>query len=154
MTEDDIHAFPQQRAAVPPAAPAPRGAVWPWVLLILVVLTALLAASGASVLMALLQHAGDGVDITINGERWDGLGSAGEHPGLAFVGIAAGLLAVLVVVPLAVLVSLLAAALGIGVALLALLAVTAVALSPLWLIVLLLWLVLRRPRPATATMRE
>ena len=64
-----------------------------------------------------------------------------------------GLAVALVAVPCAVLLSLLAAALGIGVALLAVLAVAAVALSPLWLIGLLLWLLLRRRPPAAATMR-
>ena len=155
MTDDDIHAFPSERttASMPPAR-APRRSLWPWVLLGLFVLMLLLAASGASLLLALADGAREGVNITIDGERWGPLDLGEEHWPLAFAGVALALMVVLVAVPCTVLLALLAAALGIGVAALALLTVAAVALSPLWLVALVLWLMLRRRPRAAATMQQ
>lgn len=153
MTDDDIHAFPQERAAAPAgrARGTPRS-LWPWVLLGLFVLMLLLAASGASLLLALADGLREGVSITIDGERWGSFDLGEEHWPLAFAGVAVALMVALVAVPFTVLLALLATALGVGVALLSLLAVAAVALSPLWLAVLVLWLIFRR-RPPAATMR-
>jgi len=53
-----------------------------------------------------------------------------------------------------VLLALLAGALGVGVAVLSLLAMAVVALAPLWLAGLVLWLILRRRPAAAATMRR
>ena len=147
MTGDGVH-----DAAVA-SAPATGRRLWPWLLLGLLVLTLLLAASGASLLMALADGARDGVNITIDGERWGHFELADEHGALAFAGVMTALTVALVAVPLALLLALLVAALGFGVALLALAAVAAVMLSPLWLVVLALWLILRRRPPAAATMR-
>jgi len=151
MTDDDIHAFPRKRAAAPAsrARETPRS-LWPWVLLGLFVLM-LLAASGASLLLALADGMREGVSVTIDGERWGHFDLGEEHWTLAFAGVAVALMVALVVVPFTLLLALLAAALGVGVAVLSLLAVAAVALSPLWLLVLMLWLIFRR-RPPAATM--
>ncbi len=154
MNPDDSHAYTGERGAMPAAAAhAPRRAVWPWVLLALFVLALLLAASGASLLLALADGAREGINITIDGERWGHFELARESWPLAFAGLALALLLVMVVVPCAVLLALVAAAVGIGVALLAVLVVAAVALSPLWLLGLALWLILRRRPAAAATMR-
>lgn len=151
MTDDDIHAFASPRSAQPSAPVAgARRARRPWVLLGVLMLLLLVAASGAAVLLALAEGMGGGVTITVDGERWGPFHPAAELWTLAFVGAGAALLVVLVVVPLSAVVSLLGAVLGLGVALLALLAVTAVLLSPLWLVALVLWLMLRR-RPRAAT---
>jgi len=153
MMDDDIHAFPRGRAQSPtlPAAASRRG-LWPWVLLGLLVLM-LLAASGASLLLALAEGAREAINITIDGERWGHFDLDEEHWPLALAGVALALMVALVAVPLTVLLALLAAALGIGVALLALLTVAAVALAPLWLAGLVLWLIMRRRPAAAATMR-
>ena len=154
MTRDDSPVHALEHPALPAgAAPAPRRRVWPWVLLGLFVLALLLAASGASLLLALADGAREGVNVTIDGERWGGFDPDRESWPLAFAGVAGVLLGVMVVVPCAVLLGLVAAAVGIGAALLALLLAAAVALSPLWLPLLVLWLMLRRRPPAAATMR-
>jgi len=151
---DDSHAFAERDTMPAAAARAPRRAVWPWVLLALFVLALLLAAAGASLLLALADGAREGVSVTIDGEHWRHFELDRESWLLAFAGVALALLVMMVAVPCAVLLALAAAALGIGAALLALLVVTAVALSPLWLAGLALWLILRRRPPAAATMRE
>ncbi|MDP1648801.1 MAG: hypothetical protein Q8M01_11460 [Rubrivivax sp.] len=154
MNTDDSHAFAGERRRKPAAtAHAPRRAVWPWVLLALFVLALLLAASGAALLLALADGAREGVNVTIDGERWGHFELDRASWPLAFAGVALALLVMMVVVPCAVLLALVAAAVGIGVALLALLVVAAVALSPLWLIVLVLWLILRRRPRGAATMQ-
>lgn len=148
MTGEDVHAFANLRNPQPAARRLRR----PWVWLGVIVLLMLVAASGAAVLLALAEGMG-GVTITIDGERWGPFHPAEEARTLAFAGAGAALLVVLVVLPLAAVVSLLGALLGFGVSLLALLVVAAVALSPLWLVALVLWLVLRRRPRAAATMR-
>ncbi|HSM23167.1 MAG TPA: hypothetical protein VK876_13285 [Rubrivivax sp.] len=154
MKEDDIPGFASQRGPQPtaPRAVARRGRR-PWLLLGVLVLLLLVAASGAAVLLALAEGMGGGLTITIDGERWGPFHPTAELWTLAFVGAGAAVLVVLVVVPLSAVVSLLGAALGLGVALLALLAVAAVLLSPLWLMALVLWLMLRRRPRAAATMQ-
>ena len=94
---------------------------------------------------------GDG-PVWINGQGLPAFLQA--HWGLLLLGLTLALAAVFavvtVVVPLAVLLGLLAAVLGVGVALLAVAGATAAVLSPLWVPALLLWLLLRRRRPAPA----
>ena len=94
---------------------------------------------------------GDG-PVWINGQGLPAFLQA--HWGLLLLGLTLALAAVFavvtVVVPLAVLLGLLAAVLGVGVALLAVAGAAAAVLSPLWLPALLLWLLLRRRRPASA----
>lgn len=87
-----------------------------------------------------------------------GLGLEEADPARLLLVVAAVALAVVValfvvsvVVPLAVGLGLLAALVGIGLALLAVLAVGALVLSPVWGVLLLLWLALR-PRRAATTM--
>ena len=153
ITADDIHAFPAAAETPGPPQPPRRRAVWPWVLLGLLTLVLSAAMVGTAALITLAESAGEGVQVTINGERWDGISLEPGHWPLAFAGIVTTLLVVLVAVPCTVLLALASAALGVGIALLAVLAVAAVALSPLWLPVLLLWLLLRRRDPPAATMR-
>lgn len=160
MTDDDIYAFHPPPHASPAAArrPAGRRRSWPWLLLAVLVLLALAAAIAAVAVtagIALSESARQGWVITVNGERWTP-GDFGfdlhSAPELLAVGAAlmVAVLALLVVVPLSVLLALSAAAVGVGIALLAAAAVVVVALSPLWLVVALVWLVLRPRRPATA----
>ncbi len=152
MTDEDIHAF----QPVPPAPPARRRRHWPWLLAGLVLLGALAAAAMATAWLGLSDAAQHGLHVQIDGDDWNSAFADGDrlqaHWGLALAGVILALTAVFVVVtvvvPTAVLLALLAAALGIGVVLLAVLAVAAVVLSPLWALALLLWLALRPRRIA------
>ena len=112
-----------------------------WLLLAGAVLSALLLA-------AALQWGErvDGTSVVINGEQL----SASLHAGhwlLALGGLLLALMVVLLVLPFALIVPLLCAALGITVALFAVLGVAALLLSPL---LLLVWLVWRLPRGPSA----
>ena len=71
-----------------------------------------------------------------------------EHWLAASAVLLLALLVVLVIVPLAVAFGLLTAMLSVGGVALAVLLVLAMLLSPLWLLVLLAWWLLRKPRPA------
>jgi hypothetical protein len=139
---DDLGASGPLRSA----GPASPRALWPWLLLGLTVLLVLLAAGATVELVQWLRQAHDGWELVIDGERIVRHDLGAGQVLLVLGGVLLAALIVLLVVPLAVGVGLLGAALGVGVALLALLAVAALALSPLWLPVLLLWLVLRRTR--------
>ncbi len=129
--------------------------VWPWVLGGLLLLCLLALGSGLAWVME-TGHLGpgfhDGVHISLNGEDWTSDGPVtvlAVLTGLLAGGAAlmVGLLAVLVVVPLGLALALLGVALGIAAALFSLLAVAGAMLLPLWLPLLLLWLLLRR-KPA------
>ena len=172
MNDADIRAFNPQpaRPAVAPAAlpAAQRRRLWPWLLgaLALLLLSLLVMTAGLGwALVSLLDEARESVQVFSNGEPWDATGSdlagvLGMATALvALLGVGGTLLAafvavlmvVLIVVPLVLVCVLLAVGLGLGGALLAAAVVAAVALSPLWLLGLLLWLLLRRapqPRPA------
>jgi hypothetical protein len=157
MTDEDIYAFRPVPEGAPPPGPAPAARtprrVWPWVVGLMALLALAFAGAAMVALLALGDAAHHGLHITLNGDAWDPAVVDADHWGLALLGVAGAMLAVLVVVPLALLLGLLSAALGIGIALLVVLLVAAVVLSPLWVLVLLLWLLLR-PRPApAATMR-
>ena len=71
-----------------------------------------------------------------------------EHWLAASAVLLLALLVVLVIVPLAVAFGLLTAMLSVGGVALAVLLVLAMLLSPLWLLVVLAWWLLRKPRPA------
>ncbi|MDE2080686.1 MAG: hypothetical protein KGI90_04975 [Burkholderiales bacterium] len=178
MTDDDIRAF-RPAAAAGARPPARRRRWWPWLLAGLLVTGLALAALTAQALLGLARHDGAGLHVQIGSAdwgdwadwgRWGSAGGAGDggpvvidglplppevqaHGGLLLLGLPLALAAVFtvlaVVVPLAVLLGLLAAVVGVGVALLATAGVAALLLAPLWLPALLLWLLLRR-RPAVA----
>ena len=151
MTDEDIYAFRPVPGTTPESRPRRR--VWPWALAAMVLVLLLMAAAGTSALMALSDATRDGFHVVIDGDEWRPTVLATDHWGLALLGVAAAIFAVLLIVPVAVLLALTCAGLGIGVALLAVLVAAAVALSPLWLVALLLWLLLRRkPSAHKATM--
>ncbi|MBI5717946.1 MAG: hypothetical protein HZC37_09705 [Burkholderiales bacterium] len=162
ITDDDIHAFAPADAR-PTAAAADHGARtrdnprdnprgrrwWPWVLLALAALFVAGVVGGVLVLGQTLDQALGGLDIRVDGEHVLTV-PRGEA---AWWAVAAGVLAgmvVLVVVPLSLLLVLLIAALVLAAALVVMLAVGALALSPLWVIALLIWLALREPRARQA----
>jgi hypothetical protein len=153
IADEDIYAFSPLPQIPPPPAPRPRRR-WPWVLLVCVLAISLLALVGA---LNLLDHLGsvhDGMGVTINGEDWDPFFVGPEHAVIALLAATAGLFVLLLVLPMVVLlvlvVATLAVALAVGSALLVMLVVAAVALSPLWLLGLLIWLLLRKPGGRTA----
>jgi hypothetical protein len=116
------------------------------VLLAFVLLTVLVFAGVATLWWLAPFSWQESVHITIDGHRWSlpdwhwghGLGGA--------AGVALALLIVLVVVPIALLLGVLGAALGIVLGLLGLLLGLAVVLSPLLVVGLLVWLVMRDRR--------
>jgi len=114
-----------------------------WLLLAGAVLSALLVA-------AVLQWGdlGDGASFVINGEQLSFNDMHGGHWLLAIGGVLLAMVVVLLVVPFAVIVPLLCAALGIAVALFAVLGVAALLLSPLLLLVWLVWRLARGPSAA------
>jgi hypothetical protein len=150
MTDQDIHAFGPPLAA---AAPRHRRRLWPWLLGAALIVLVLVAAAASALLMAVADGVGQDISVVINGERWNPVAFSFGQAWAGLLGLGLGLcalmLVLLVVLPSAVLLGLLAAALGLGIALLAVALVAAVALSPLWLTVWLLWLLLRRTPPAT-----
>jgi hypothetical protein len=148
--------FSAHRAAAADLAPLARSRrrprLWPWLLGGLMLLLAALA--GTAALLTVGREALEGAVIHINGQRWDASALDVDRLGWGVFGITAGLvgagLVVLLVVPLSVALGLAAAALGVGSALLVVLGVAALLLSPLWLALLLLWMLLRRARPGAA----
>jgi hypothetical protein len=136
-----------------PAAPGWRRGprLWPWALLLVALATLLLAAALVAELNDLLRAgAPGGWQLVVDGER---ISSHQFDAGDVLVAVALALgvgVLLLLIVPLAVGVALLATALGLGVAMLAVLGVVAVVLSPIWLVVAVLWFALRR-RPAPAS---
>lgn len=145
----------QPAAATPQAERAaawrhgPR--LWPWALLAVALATLLLAAALVAELNDMLRaSAPGGWRLVVDGEH---VFNHDFEAGDVLVAIAVALLVgvlLLLIVPLAVGAALLTAVLGLGVALLAVLGVVAVALSPIWLVVGVLWFALRR-RPAPAS---
>jgi len=131
-----------------PAKPTFR--LWPWLLGGLLLVLLMVALAGTAAILTVGREALEGAVIHINGQRWDAGALDVDRLGWGVFGIIAGLLLagllVTLVVTLSVTLGLAAAAMGVGLALLAVLAVAAVVLSPLWLVLLLLWVLLRRPR--------
>jgi hypothetical protein len=153
VNDEAIYAFnPMPEAAAPLKPPAPpKRRWWPWVLGGLALLSLLLVIGGAITLASLLSSAHDGVHVTVDGDEWapgllEGFGGLMALMGVG-IGLVVALLCVLLVVPLTLLLVALGLALGLGGAVLAVLLVAGVVLSPLWLLLLILWLVLRRPAP-------
>ena len=111
-----------------------------WLLLAGAVLSAVLIA-------AVVQWAAplDGATLNINGEQFTLTQLQGGEWLLALGGVLLAMLVVLLVVPFAVIVPLLCAALGIAVALFVVLGVTALLLSPLLLVVWIVWRLARGP---------
>lgn len=158
VNNDDIRAFGSGPATAPaPTAPR-RRARWPWVLgAALLLLMVLLAVGAVAAWAALSGVVHEGVSIVVDGHRWDDL--LPEHAWAAVVSlgltgallIGALLLCVGLVVPLLLALVLLIVGLVIAVALSAVGVALGLALSPLWLPLLLLWLLLRPSRPALAS---
>jgi hypothetical protein len=90
----------------------------------------------------------DGATFVINGEQLSFTDMHLGHGLLALGGILLALVVVLLVVPFAVIVPLLCAALGIAVVLFAVLGVAALLLSPLLLLVWIVWRLARGPSAA------
>ena len=108
------------------------------------------AVLSALLIVAVLQFGElvDGASFTINGEDLSFNGMHGGHWLLALGGILLAMIVVLLVVPFAVIVPLLCAALGIAIALFAVLGVAALLLSPLLLLVWIVWRLARSPSAA------
>ena len=115
----------------------------------------------------MIESAREAVQITINGQPWSGPPGEREWGVVGLIGVAAALLLLFVALPVLLILVLLAVALAVALAVgLALVAVVgavmlaagmvllaaALVLSPLWGSLLLLWWLLRRPRPAAAPM--
>ena len=113
---------------------------------------AALAVAGVAALAHGMQGVLDGATVTVNGERWLGDGPSAAHVVAAMVGLLVAGAVLVTLVPLVLALAFGAVALAVGMALVPLLLVMLVALSPLWLPVLVLWLALRRPRRPATTM--
>ena len=111
-----------------------------WLLLAGAVLSALLIA-------AVVQWAAplDGATLSINGEQFTLTQLQGGEWLLALGGVLLAMVVVLLVVPFAVIVPLLCAALGVAVALFVVLGAVALLLSPLLLVVWIVWRLARGP---------
>ena len=146
--------------AVHPPATARRAPLGRWLTLGLLAFLALAVLATTLVLLGLLDGAREGLTFVVDGEPWH-LGSDGswDIDGGTVLGAMVGGLAIVTVlatvVPLALLVvllsvggALLAAALAVAGSLAVVLLILALVLSPLWGLLLLLWLLLRKPRSA------
>jgi hypothetical protein len=122
---------------------------WRWFLLIVLLCLLALFGSLALLMQSLVQWAGDGVHVSVNGEAVP-IGLSVFSALQAAFGLLVAVLVVLCVVPLAVVCALGAVALAAGGVLLALLLVAGLLLSPLLLLGALLWWALRPPRPRPA----
>ena len=129
------------------AAGAHRRRVWPWLVLAALVVVVASVVAGTLVLGAALGQlpgpALGSLDIHIDGERLLSIPRSEAAWWAVGAAVLAALL-IIVIVPLVVLLALLLTALAMGAAAVVTLVVAAVALSPLWAVALLLWLVLRR----------
>ena len=148
----------------PPGAQPRRNG--PWLLLALsalvLLLVILLIWAGASTLIGMLDGARDGWHVSVNGHPLSTLHADTELGALGALGVTPAVLMLLlmllvVVLPVLLMLVLLAVALAVGLALLsavgavvlaacAVLLLVALVTSPVWGLLLLLWLLLRRPR--------
>ena len=138
-----------------------RRARWPWVLAGVLLLTTLLLGIGTmaawTAWIAVSEFASEGISIVVDGQRWDGLHPEQVLAALAGLGLAGALGAgallfcLGLVVPLALALVLLAVGLVIAAALAAVGLALGLALLPLWLPLLLLWLLLRPSRSTLAS---
>ena len=126
--------------------------------LLLALLLGVAALALLGLLAAALLHGphGEGLNLRIAGERWSPDGGV-VHGTMSLVWLVGLLVVVLIGVPLVVLGALLSAVLSVvlsvGGLLLALALVLGIALSPLIVLVALLWWLLRPRRPPSPTMR-
>ena len=158
IDDDDIHAFGPRLDAANARSPHGSGVSgqpsrrwWVLALIGLLALTVLAAGIASALLLEGLRHAQGGWEVLIDGQRVLPADLDGGDGLLLLGAVLAVLLTGLVVLPLTVGMALLAAALGVGVALIAIVALAAAALAPLWLPAWLLWLLLRRgPKAGTA----
>ena len=164
MTADDIHAFGPPPAVAPAAtgAAAATGAKplrwWLWVGLAAGVLMVLAVLIGAALLAELVDASGGGFLLNFDGDSLPWVHRDAERSAWAVLAVGAALLLMVVVVPLVLLLAAGAVTLALGIAgvaiagslvagMVAVLVVMALALSPLWGVVLLLWWLLRRRAP-------
>jgi hypothetical protein len=131
-------------------ATSPRR-MWPWVLLALAVLFVAAVVAGVLLLGDTLDQLLGGLDVHVDGERLLTL-PRGEAAWWAVGAAVLAAMVVLVVVPLTLLLALTLTALVLVAALVLTLAAGALALSPLWVLALLLWLALRKPRLAAGSL--
>ena len=115
-----------------------------WLLLAGAVMSALLIAAAVQWAPPL-----DGATLDIDGEQFTLTQLQGGEWLLALGGVLLAMVVVLLVVPVAVIVPLLCAALGIAVALFAVVGVAALLLSPLLLLVWIVWRLARGPASPT-----
>ena len=115
-----------------------------WLLLAGAVMSALLIAAAVQWAPPL-----DGATLDIDGEQFTLTQLQGGEWLLALGGVLLAMVVVLLVVPVAVIVPLLCAALGIAVALFAVVGVAALLLSPLLLLVWVVWRLARGPASPT-----
>ena len=167
MQDEAIHAFTPLPAT--PAAPADPAAsqgrarrrLWPWLLGFFLFLC-LVAVMTSLTFLGLMDEAREGLNIVVDGESFRVTGPPGWEFGLgSILAGAVAVMVVLLVVSLVLLAGLLCIVLAVGLGVLAgavalaaalacVLAVLVLALSPLWGLGLVLWLILRRPRQAAA----
>ena len=145
-------------SAVHPPPTARRAPIGRWLVLGLLAFLALAVVATTLVLLGLLDGAREGLTFVVDGHPWrlgtDGTWDIDQHTVLgAVIGglvIVTVLATVLPLVLLAVLLTvggaLLAAVLAVAASLAVVLLILALVLSPLWGLVLLLWLILRKPR--------
>ncbi len=138
---------------VPTLAPRRRAPTWLWVMLVMLSLSVLIVLSAFNWVSSF-----DGAPVHVVVEGHD---AWGFDPGTLSLWDKSGILAaavvavftVLVIVPVALLIGLaallVALVLGLGVPLMGVLLVCALALSPLWLLVVFVWWLWRRSTPAT-----
>lgn len=134
---------------------------WAWVLGAFLLLGAVALVSSLT-LLGLMDEARDGLNIVVDGETFRVTGPAGWEFGLGnILAVAVAMMGVLVVVPLVVVIGLLCVVLTVGLGVLAAAVVLAaglacvvlalaVGLAPLWGVVLIVWLLVRRPRQRAA----
>lgn len=122
--------------------------------LLLVLLLGAAALALLGLVAAALLHGlhGEGLNLRIDGERWSPGGGV-VHGTMSLAWLVGLLVVVLIGVPLVVLGALLSVVLSVGGLLLALALVLGIALSPLIVLVALLWWLLRPRRPPSPTMR-
>lgn len=145
MLEATAWARPADLSAPAPAKTA-RPRRWPWAVLTLLTLILVVALAAAAALWHAAEVLGeaDGLRIVIDGHTL----SLPELTGHHFLILTAALfvigVALMVVVPLAVLLALLSALFGVALAIVVAVGAALLATSPLWLAVLLIWWLARR----------
>ncbi len=157
ISDDAIYAFTPPPAAG--SAPPPRVArrrLWPWLLVGLALLLAVMVVATALAFNGLLHGVQEGLSINVDGQPWT-LHHDSDWGFFGVLGLLAAVMTLLLILPVILMGVMLAVALTVGLALLAVVAAVAlvaavvllaaaVVLSPLWGALLLLWLLLRPKR--------